>query len=105
MEKLIRDNIVDFVFKSRNEVLNTRIASHEEYLSFLKHKVVEEAKEVLNSNSKEELIEEVADLLEVLKSLCQKNNIVDEVFKKREAKFLERGGFDTGVILIGNCKK
>jgi predicted house-cleaning noncanonical NTP pyrophosphatase (MazG superfamily) len=105
VEKLIRDNIADFVFKNRNEVLDTRLASEEEYFNFIKQKVVEEANEILNTSTKEELIEEVADLLEVLKSLCEKNNIVEEVFTKRNYKFLERGGFDKGVILINGCKK
>jgi predicted house-cleaning noncanonical NTP pyrophosphatase (MazG superfamily) len=104
-EKLIRDGIVDFVFKQRGEVLKTRIASSEELGSFLKHKVVEEAGEVFNSKNKEELAEELADLLEVIKSISEKENIVEQVFSKREAKYLEKGGFDKGLILIGNYKK
>jgi predicted house-cleaning noncanonical NTP pyrophosphatase (MazG superfamily) len=100
MEKLVRDKIAEFVFKERGEVLTTRLASEEEMLSLLKNKLVEEASEVLNATSNDNLIEELADVLEVLKALIVKQNIAEEVFKKREDKCLERGGFDNGVILI-----
>lgn len=104
-EKLIRDKIADFVLKERGEVLTTRVASSEELLQLLKNKILEEAEEVFKANTKEELAEEMADLLEVMKSLAEKENIVEEIFLKRESKLLERGSFDLGIVLIGNCKK
>lgn len=104
-EKLVRDSIVDFVFKQRGEILNTRVASSDELLTFLKYKIVEEANEVFNAKNKEELVEEMADLLEVMKALASNQSIVDEMFLKRESKYSERGGFEKGIILIGDCKK
>lgn len=104
-EKLIRDKIADFVLKERGEVLTTRVASSEELLQLLKNKILEEAEEVFKANTKEELAEEMADLLEVMKSLAEKENIVEEIFLKRESKLLEIGGFDLGIVLIGDCKK
>ena len=104
-EKLVRDKIAEFVLKERGEVLNTRIASSEEILQLLKQKIVEEANEVFATNNKENLAEEIADLLEVIKAIAEKENIVDDIFSKREAKFLERGGFSQGIVLIGECKK
>jgi predicted house-cleaning noncanonical NTP pyrophosphatase (MazG superfamily) len=104
-EKLVRDKIAEFVLKERGEVLNTRLASPEEYMQMLRNKLVEEAREVLEASTKEELAEELADLLEVMKALAEKEEIVDLLFSKREAKFSERGGFGMGVILIGACKK
>ncbi len=104
-EKLIRDKIVDFVLKERGELLNTRIASSEELLQLLRSKVLEEAEEVFKANTKEELAEELADLLEVIKAISEKEAVVEQVFAKRESKYLERGGFDKGLVLIGNCKK
>lgn len=100
MEKLVRDKIAEFVFKERGEVLITRKASDEEIIELLKHKLVEEANEVLNATSHENLIEELADVLEVLKALTVKQNLTEQVFEKRESKFLERGGFDEGIVLI-----
>ena len=104
-EKLVRDKIAEFVLNQRGEVLNIRIASPEEYMQMLKNKLVEESQEVLEANTKEELAEELADLLEVMRSLAQREGIVDMLFSKREAKFSEKGGFEAGVVLIGDCKK
>ncbi len=104
-EKLVRDKIAEFVLKERGEVLNTRVATPEEYPQLLKNKLVEETQEVLEANTKEELAEELGDLMEVMKALAEKEDIVDLLFSKREAKFLERGGFEAGVVLIGDCKK
>lgn len=100
MEKLVRDRIAEFALKQRGDVLVTRKASEEELLSLLKNKLVEEANEVLNANSIDELIEEMADVLEVMKAISVKQNITDEIFEKRESKFLERGGFEDGIVLI-----
>jgi predicted house-cleaning noncanonical NTP pyrophosphatase (MazG superfamily) len=66
---------------------------------------VEEAQEALEAKNRDELAEELGDLLEVIKALAEKEDIVDLLFSKREAKFLERGGFEAGVVLIGGCKK
>lgn len=104
-EKLVRDKIAEFVLNQRGEVLNTRVATPEEYLQLLKNKLVEESQEVLEANTKEELVEELGDLLEVIRAIAQRQGIIDELFKKREAKFLERGGFEKGIVLIGDCKK
>jgi len=104
-EKLVRDKIAEFVFKERGEVLSTRIAAPEEIKQFLLNKVIEESHEVFTAQTKENLAEELADLLEVIKALAEKEGIVDDLFSKREAKFLERGGFDLGVVLITESKK
>lgn len=104
-EKLVRDKIADAVFQKSGEVLNTRIATPEEFLFLLKHKIVEEAGEVFEANTKEELAEELGDLLEVIRAIAKRESIVEELFSKREAKFLERGGFEKGIVLIGDCKK
>lgn len=104
-EKLVRDKIVEYVFNKRGETLPTRVASAEELTQLLKLKIVEEANEVFATSNKEDLAEEIADLLEVIKSLAEKENIVNEIFSKRESKLLERGGFDNGIVLIENSKK
>jgi predicted house-cleaning noncanonical NTP pyrophosphatase (MazG superfamily) len=93
------------VLAERGETLETRIAEEQEYLDLLRHKLVEEAGEVFEAKSKQDLAEEIGDVLEVLKSLCEANGIVDEVFAAREAKFLKRGGFAGKIILLTECKK
>lgn len=104
-EKLVRDKIAEFVLKERGEVLNTRIASEEELLGFIKQKILEEANEVFNAKNSVELAEELADLLEVIRALAINQKVTEMMFLKRDAKYAERGGFEKGVILIGDCKK
>ena len=105
MEKLVRDKIVEYVYSKRGETLNTRKASDDEMLQLLKNKIIEEANEVAGAESISDLAEELADVLEVIRAIAVKQNITDLIFEKREAKFLERGGFLDGVVLIGECKK
>lgn len=103
MEKLIRDNIPEYVLKKENKVLNTRIADNSEMLNLLKNKLVEEANEVLNTTNLDDLAEELADVLEVIKELSNTTNITDNIFSKRESKFFEKGGFTKRIVLIGEC--
>ena len=102
IEKLIRDKMPEIVLAERGEVLKTRIASDEEFFSLLKAKIVEEAQEVFDAPDKQNLAEELGDLLEVIKAIAQNQNIVDEMFKSRDAKELKRGTFDKKIVLIKN---
>lgn len=103
-EKLIRDEIVEYVQRERGETLNTRVATGEELTMFLRCKIVEEALEVSNASNPVELAEELADLMEVMKALAYNQGVVDELFEARERKLNERGGFDKGIILITEDK-
>ena len=66
----------------------------------LKRKLYEEYNEVLASNTKEELIEELADMLEVIKALSRLHNVsLDELIKIANKKAEEKGGFNDRVFL------
>ena len=99
MEKLIRDKIVDIALSS-GETLKTRISNGGELTQFLKNKIVEEANEVFLSGTKEEITEELADLLTVIKAFGDHLGIEDNIFEAAEKKYEERGGFEKGIILI-----
>lgn len=93
-EKLIRDK-----YSLEIDPARLRTASDEEYLTLLRHKLLEESSEVFKARSMEELAEEVADVMQVLKHLCEANGIVDQMFDKMQAKASERGEFSNKIVL------
>ena len=65
--KLVRDNIPNKI-ESNGEIAITRILTDEEYKIELEKKLNEELNEVLSSSG-EDRLEELADMLEVIKCL------------------------------------
>ena len=94
-DKLVRDKIPQRL-KKKGLVAVTRIAEENEYWQKLKAKLVEEVREFL----KEEKKEEIVDLLEVIEAIC-----VYKKFDKRELagrkseKARQRGKFRKRIIL------
>ena len=93
--KLIRDNIDDIINNNgKNELAVTRILSEEEYKIELLKKLEEEFNELvsaIDSGIKEDIIEESADLIEVIRAL--NNDNLELVMKKIEDKRNKKGGF------------
>lgn len=97
--KLVRDNIPDII-SSNGEKPITRILSDEEYKFELEKKLYEEYQEVLEAKTKEDRIEELADMLEIIKSLAEvENSSLEEVVEVAKAKNLKRGGFSKKIFL------
>jgi predicted house-cleaning noncanonical NTP pyrophosphatase (MazG superfamily) len=100
MKKLIRDKLPDLVFAKEGRSMDVYIEpSNEVYIQLLKLKLIEEATEVREATSHEHLVEELADVLEVLKALCEAVGAEESVFEAREKKFNERGGFEKKIVL------
>ena len=94
-QKLIRDRIPE-VIKATGDEGKTRILGEREYEKELKKKLIEESKEVLKA-SKEEVLNELADVLELIKSIASHYKItvlLSNDFKKMHF-----------VDVIGNMKK
>ncbi len=97
--KLVRDNIPDII-KENNEIPVTKILSDEEYKKELLKKLLEEANEVNNSKTKGELLEELADVFEVLMSLAKlEGEKLDTIIDIAKQKRLKRGGFSKRIFL------
>lgn len=97
MEKLGRDKIEDF-FVRQGMTSQVRTLSKDELILALKHKLLEEAEEVFSSPDIENLIEELADLKEVILSLMHFSSISEEVVEeKRLNKKSHSGGFEKGI--------
>ena len=97
--KLVRDNIPNKI-KSNGEESIIRILDDEEYRSELYKKLLEESQEVINSKSKEETLEELADVLEILKSIAELNDKnLEDIIEVAKQKRLKRGGFKKRIFL------
>lgn len=98
VNKLIRDNMLERQ-KEQGIILHERILDAPEYQQRLYEKLLEEAHEVTIAHTKQELIEELADLSEVMRTIMINNNIcMDDVEKKRLQKRADRGGFDKKIF-------
>lgn len=99
MAKLVRDKIPEII-KDSGRLPVTHIAAGQEYKQALMQKLVEEVQEVGKANTREELIEEIADVLEVLATIMQLEKLNGaEVTAAQKKKREERGGFSGRIIL------
>ncbi|OGM08719.1 hypothetical protein A2159_02350 [Candidatus Woesebacteria bacterium RBG_13_34_9] len=102
--KLIRDGIPEKIKRSGGSY-QTRVLGNIEYEKELKKKLVEEAKELIKA-PKEKLINELADVLELTKSIASNYKIpFTEVEKFQEEKRRKRGGFKKKLFLIWSDQK
>ncbi len=96
--KLVRDNIPTII-KERGATPFTRILNVEEYKIELERKLYEEYKEVLAA-CHEDRIEELADMVEVIKSLAKlENSSLEEVLEVAKEKSSKRGSFEEKIYL------
>lgn len=94
-DKLVRDKIPEYI-KSKGGVAVTHIADEKEYWEKLKEKLTEEVAEFL----KDENMDELADILEVLEAIAvHKGFDMTEVGKIKSKKAEERGKFRKRIIL------
>lgn len=97
--KLVRDEIPSIIIKNGGEPI-THILSDEEYKIELERKLLEEYNEVLGTKTREERIEELADMLEIIKALAiLENSSLEEVTQVAASKSLKRGGFEKKIYL------
>ncbi|NMO94984.1 nucleoside triphosphate pyrophosphohydrolase [Paenibacillus lemnae] len=98
--KLVRDLIPEIIHKSGKEC-RTRILDEEEYQKELNVKLKEESEEYFAASKSEEALEELADMLEVIRSLAAVHGSSWEQLEAlRDQKAQARGGFKDKVYLI-----
>ena len=96
--KLVRDNIAD-ILKNDGEIPETRFAQGEDFLTLLQDKLAEESEEVANAVGHQK-IEEIADLIEVIETICEVEGItLKDILKAKKEKKTKKGGFKTGLFL------
>ena len=96
--KLVRDNIPDIIIGNEEKPI-TRILNDIEYKKELEKKLYEEYNEVIESSGKDRL-EELADMLEVIKALAQlENKNLDDIISIADEKNKKRGAFHNKIFL------
>jgi len=98
-KKLGRDKGLEG-FKSQNIKPTYKFLSGNELREALKHKLIEESHEVTKTRDRQEIIDELADVWEVISGLCKAYEIpIKEVEQIKEKKYSERGGFEKGLYI------
>ncbi|MBX4211344.1 MAG: nucleoside triphosphate pyrophosphohydrolase [Candidatus Yanofskybacteria bacterium] len=93
--KLIRDKIPEIIEKKGGKAI-THIADEAEYAAKLREKLQEEVDEFI----KDQNLEEIADVVEVLEALAQQlGGSWDQVREIQHKKADERGKFEKKIIL------
>lgn len=96
--KLVRDNIPEIIIKDNQQPF-TRILNDEDYKKSLEDKIYEEYKEVIESSG-EDRLEELADMLELIRACAElENSSLDEIVKIADDKKARRGGFSRKIFL------
>ena len=95
--KLVRDRIPEIIEENGKKCV-TRILSDEEYLKLIDAKLDEELAEY----HKDQNIEELADLLEVIyAAACARGFSIEQLEQIRTEKAAKRGGFQEKILLMG----
>jgi predicted house-cleaning noncanonical NTP pyrophosphatase (MazG superfamily) len=96
--KLVRDNIPEIII-ANNGTPVARILDDEEYKRALEEKLNEEYEEVISSYGNDRC-EELADMIEVIRSLSGlENKTLEEIIRIADEKKAKRGGFDKKIYL------
>jgi predicted house-cleaning noncanonical NTP pyrophosphatase (MazG superfamily) len=97
--KLVRDRIVEDIEAEGRTVEHCKLQGEELFKAFL-NKIMEEAEEINTHTDRENLVEEVGDLYDVLDSFVQHVGIEIDVELSRIEKCDTLGRFDGGYKLI-----
>ncbi len=102
--KLVRDRIPEII-TANGEVPVTRVLDDKEYKEELEKKLYEEYQEVLGATGKDR-VEELADMLEIMKYLARlENSTIEEVTTIAQEKSAKRGAFEDKIFLEKVLKK
>lgn len=98
--KLVRDKI-PAIIEQAGKSCTTKVLDDTEYIQALKVKSQEELNEYLEATDNEHALEELADLMEIIKALASYHgSSLEEVERIREKKVEKRGGFAKKIFLL-----
>ncbi|ART75165.1 phosphoribosyl-ATP pyrophosphohydrolase [Sutcliffiella horikoshii] len=98
--KLVRDKIPQII-EGTGKRYTSKVLSDEDYIKYLKLKSYEELDEYCAAETNEEAVEELADLLEIVRALAgYHGSSMEEIEEVRREKAEKRGGFEEKVFLV-----
>lgn len=96
--KLVRDKIPNII-EEKGETPIIKILNENEYKKELEKKLYEEYKEVIEANG-DDRVEELADMLEVIKAIANlENKNLNDIIEIANKKAEKRGAFEEKVFL------
>jgi predicted house-cleaning noncanonical NTP pyrophosphatase (MazG superfamily) len=99
--KLIRDKIPELVKQEGIVPSIRKIQNDEEFLEYILKKIVEEAQELSEAKTDSNILEEIADVYEIINALKQLKNLSDaDIEAVQTQKRQKRGGFDERIIML-----
>lgn len=97
--KLVRDKIPEII-EGQGKKVNYHILEEEEFIEALKDKLIEEAKELKEAKTTDDIAEELVDILEVYHSLMDASHISGgDLFEIGLNKVEKKGSFYKRVFL------
>lgn len=97
--KLVRDNIPEIIQKNGGQPFFRELIDHE-YWEYLLKKDEEELQEVREASSLEERKKEIADKLELLRSMAEYNGFsLEDIIDEANTKKAKNGGFQKRLLL------
>ncbi len=101
--KLVRDKIPEIIEFDSGEKQTYQTASASMMPALLQQKLKEETRELelaIKKGTDAEIINELADIEEVLKAIAEQNKIsVSKIEKTRKEKLQKRGGFKKRIVM------
>lgn len=102
--KLIRDRIPEII-REAGEKPFWRVLNKKEYVREIKKKLVEESREMVKAGKREEVIDEIVDVQELIDALAAELRLTKSQIRKRQGiKNKKRGSFRKRLFLIKTTK-
>ena len=97
-DKIIRHHIPQIIEEQGGECIVEQIdIMSQEGKEYLKKKLIEETAELVEAVSRADILEEIADVMEVLGAFCAQEGVdLGKIFTIGEAKCITRGDFNKG---------
>ena len=103
VDKLVRDNVCkNLEKKGIAKTVECHTVEGREYQTYLFSKLMEECAEVIGANTKQQRMEEIGDLEQVIDAIKEHFGIDrKECSYNRIEKYTTHGGFYNGVVMTG----